>query len=192
MVLMGLFFISSAPATFPGGTVLYSSKKMETTILNDGANGRKSSPPRSLSTSPVIPVVPMRHYTTNQSTTQVSTIVVKTTGLTSPTTMSDSARSPMRMINEIKTASQESQADSGHSSGHGSAQPHNTSSEFQPFYKSNELFESNPATESSKLLNTPSRRQEHEADERPPTPVGGILGLTATKMDLERSKRHAT
>lgn len=167
---------------------------METTIPNDRNDGGRKSPTSTPSVSPIMPTVPIRQYTTTSHTTVAQqSVAVKTqiAGLINPVTTADTVRSPMRLINEIKTASQESQASQA-DSGHGSAQPHTTSSEFQPFYKSNELFENNPATESSKLLNTPSRRLDQEGEERAPTPLGGGMGMTSCKMDLERSKRESS
>ncbi|OQV18239.1 hypothetical protein BV898_07635 [Hypsibius exemplaris] len=195
LVLAGILSRSNIASSYTP-TVLpvsYSSKKMETTIGHGGdmvlSGGRRAS--GTLSSSPTNSPVPppasllssssaSRHIT---SLSQSTTTVVK-----SVTPASDAAitRSPLRLIHEIKTASQESQADSGHGSGHGSTQPP-TTQEFQPFFSS----DINPATESSKLLSTPSRRVEGggESEDRPVTP---LLGLTSgTKMDLLRSKHHS-
>ena len=199
-VLSFLFlYFRSVASSYPSTVipVSYSSKKMETTIGGDvmnpvgGAGGRRSSGTLLSSSSPTSSPVPpsnpppMRHITSLQSSTTVVQQKTTTTGVVTPASSAGDAatRSPLRLIHEtIKTASQESQADSGHGSGHGSTQPPVTT-EFQPFFS-----DINPATESSKLLSTPNRRAE-DGDDRPVTPM---LGLTAsTKMDLMRSKHES-
>ncbi|XP_055333261.1 proton channel OtopLc-like isoform X2 [Paramacrobiotus metropolitanus] len=178
---------------------------METSLGLD-KNGHRRSPTSTPSTSPlnasinISAPVPIRQFTSTsamQQQQQSSSVVKTTTGLITSTSAAghDSAhpmRSPGRLIHEIKTASQESQADSGHDSGHGSAQPHTVSSEFQPFLKSTELFETHLATESSKLLNTPNRGLDAEADERVPTPIIATGMGSTTKMDLERAREESS